>query len=104
MATLEDAGVWANAIAAAPNARAETKKLFVKLKTPKCEDTTIIVVRPSERSADREAEHRPFLVKRICLSVSQNGIRERRRVRERGAVGHDRRLNILADHGGVVRE
>src|ERR1017187_763245 len=90
---------WASAKEAIPKTRAvETTKFIFKLKTPKCENTTILLLASAagglERPADREAEHRPLLEERIGLSVRYYGGVEGREVGERCAVRHDGRLQI----------
>src|SRR5215831_15835450 len=97
-------GVWAWTIAAIPRTKAGTTKFFFKLKTPKCENTTILdrAALGLERSTNCKTEHRAFLEVRVPLTELRHRIKKCILVREGGAVGHDGRLEILSDDGRVV--
>src|SRR5450759_2011928 len=92
-------------MAAMPRTKAgKTAKFFFKLKTPKCENTTIIADARSrlERPANCKTEHRPFFEVGERLPEVHHGIDECVLVGERRAVGHDGWLEDLADHRRVV--
>src|SRR3954451_18494590 len=104
MATLVGAAAWAFATAARPSASmGNTTKFFFKLKTPKCENTILLRTRSLKGPTDGEAEHRPLFVERILLSEGRNRVEEGRRVRKRGTVRNDRRLENLPDDQWIVR-
>src|SRR3954466_14458547 len=103
MATLVGAAAWAPAIAARPSASAgRTTKFLFKLKTPNCENNILLWTDWLKGPADGEAEQRPFLEEGILLPICLERLEERRRVGERGAVRHDRRLEKLADDRRIV--
>src|SRR5262245_61305066 len=57
----------------------------------------------SESPADCKPEHRLLFEIRQGLPILCHGVDERGLVREGRAVRHDRRLEKLADDGGIVR-